>query len=349
MNGEEQKGCPVARTIPARMPEGWDPPYPAWSGSVASLSASATIAHIGVQSKVQDTAGTLSHLRSLLDRSGDALWIDAAHFIDAAGYRNEVLISYWKDPEAFASWSETGPFAAWWSDPARQEDPLGLYLEVMQPAPDRLETLHSSPEFLVGSARLTPGLRGPIGEHGYWGGMRDRIARSANDLLEGPAVAAKNGTSSEVGRVRVAGQPNLCMIRSGQDWSQCKGDERARYLDEVHPHLLAGMRYLDRQGSEVGCYSCRMMTELDAEGQEMERTFGLALFRSLADLEHWAHTHPTHLRIFDNFVTMVSGLEAPPDLRLWHEVAVLEAGAQRFEYINCHPQTGLLPLAQTAS
>jgi Haem-containing dehydratase len=31
-----------------------------------------------------------------------------------------------------------------------------------------------------------------------------------------------------------------------------------------------------------------------------------------------------------------------PNLRLYHEVSVLDAAAQRYEYINCHPGTGLL-------
>jgi aldoxime dehydratase len=31
-----------------------------------------------------------------------------------------------------------------------------------------------------------------------------------------------------------------------------------------------------------------------------------------------------------------------PNMRLYHEVSVLDAVAQRYEYINCHPGTGLL-------
>ena len=337
-------GCPAKRTLPARMPEGWKPPYPAWSADIGSLPT-ATIAHVGVQSQARNGEQALSEIRSLLDQSESAAWTDRARFVDAAGYRNDVLISYWKEPRDFAAWAETGPFGAWWDDPMRESCGLGFYLEVMQPAPDRLETLNSSPEFVAGSAHLAPNLRGPIDEHGYWGAMRDRIARSANDPLDGQTVAGAGKSESRGGRRRVAGQPNLCMIRSGQDWKLCKGEERRRYLSEVHPHLVAGMDFLQKRGAEVGCHACRFMTELDADQREMERSFGLAYFRSLEDLERWAQSHPTHLAIFDNFVAMASALEAPPNLRLWHEVAVLEAAGQRFEYVNCHPQTGLLPLA----
>jgi len=33
------------------------------------------------------------------------------------------------------------------------------------------------------------------------------------------------------------------------------------------------------------------------------------------------------------------------DLRLWHEVAVMDEGDSYAEYINCDPMTGLLPFA----
>jgi aldoxime dehydratase len=29
-------------------------------------------------------------------------------------------------------------------------------------------------------------------------------------------------------------------------------------------------------------------------------------------------------------------------LRVYHEVSVLQANAQSYEYINCHPRTGLM-------
>jgi len=32
-------------------------------------------------------------------------------------------------------------------------------------------------------------------------------------------------------------------------------------------------------------------------------------------------------------------------LRLWHEVMVLPAETQSFEYVNCHDQTGLMGAA----
>ena len=44
------------------------------------------------------------------------------------------------------------------------------------------------------------------------------------------------------------------------------------------------------------------------------------------------------------FMGMLQAIAAPPSLRLYHEVSVLQAGDAHFEYINCHPGTGLLAI-----
>ena len=64
-----------------------------------------------------------------------------------------------------------------------------------------------------------------------------------------------------------------------------------------------------------------------------------ASFLNLEKLERWAESHPTHLRIFVTFFRVAAGLKK---LRLYHEVSVSDAKSQVFEYINCHPHTGML-------
>lgn len=87
----------------------------------------------------------------------------------------------------------------------------------------------------------------------------------------------------------------------------------------------------------------RFAQETDREGMPLKRTFGLGYFLTLGHLEKWAATHPTHLAIFSRFLTMVRKYGVDLKLRLWHEVSVLPGGGQIFEYINCNPETGLLP------
>ncbi|WP_167562620.1 phenylacetaldoxime dehydratase family protein, partial [Burkholderia cepacia] len=46
-----------------------------------------------------------------------------------------------------------------------------------------------------------------------------------------------------------------------------------------------------------------------------------------------------HLRIFVTFFRVVTGLSK---LRLYHEVSVFDAKHQVYEYVNCHPRTGMM-------
>jgi aldoxime dehydratase len=185
----------------------------------------------------------------------------------------------------------------------------------------------------------------PVAEHAYWGSARDRIPAAQTDPLdnsEGTLAMIRDGA-----RVRMEPGRNVCMIRSGQDWSDTQGEERAIYLGRVRPKLIDGMNYLRDEGLPIGCFSCRYMQVLDADGAVTEKTFGQAYFRSLGALEHWAEHHPTHLAIFGTFMQEMAPLGDAMQLRLWHEVMVLPAEAQSFEYVNCHARTGLMGAASS--
>jgi aldoxime dehydratase len=164
-------------------------------------------------------------------------------------------------------------------------------------------------------------MSGEVQEHAYWGGMRDRIPLSQTDEMapSGSARAIRDGA-----RIRVIPNDNLCLIRSGQDWGDTEASERKMYLDDVEPVLREGMDFLRDSGRSIGCYANRYMT-----------------------LERWAESHPTHVRIFGAAMKYLSTLGPAAKLRLYHEVTVARADEQFFEYVNCHPQTGMLNAVQT--
>jgi aldoxime dehydratase len=76
-----------------------------------------------------------------------------------------------------------------------------------------------------------------------------------------------------------------------------------------------------------------------------EKTFGMSWWKSLAALEHWAQSHPTHLAIFGTAMKYLHAMGADAKLRLYHEVSIASAAQQVFEYFNCHPKTGMLRAA----
>ena len=249
-----------------------------------------------------------------------------------------------RTPRSFTAWRQASGFDAWWADPARETEPsAGSWKSWRLPwrgsrSPTRRRDLPQGAGNLQSRVSACP-----VAEHAYWGSARERIPASQTDSLDnsaGTLALTRNGA-----RVRVEPGQNVCMIRSGQDWSDTTGEERATYLGRVRPKLIDGMNYLRDEGLPIGCFSCRFMQVLDGGGAVTERTFGQAYFRSLGALEHWAEHHPTHLAIFGTFMHEMAPLGDAMQLRLWHEVMVLPAEAQSFEYVNCHDRTGLMGAA----
>jgi aldoxime dehydratase len=140
----------------------------------------------------------------------------------------------------------------------------------------------------------------------------------------------------------IVAHENLCLIRSGQDWSETRGEERRMYLEDIEPPLHAGMDFLRDYGLPIGCFANRYVSVLDSAGQPTEKSFGMSWWRSLGDLEHWAESHTTHVAIFRAAMKYLSAMGSAAKLRLYHEVTVAAASEQHFEYYNCHPNTGML-------
>jgi len=163
---------------------------------------------------------------------------------------NQMFVCYWRDSGAYARCplAEQSAFARWLADDALLTSDVGVWVEAFCIPVRRFETLFSS-EIPAGAARLADKpMTGPIDEHGYWGGMRDRIPASdtheLSSLLEG-APSMADCTETRGRRLVLAAPENLCLIRSAQDWSSCRGDERNSYLSDVHPVLKKGMKFLN--------------------------------------------------------------------------------------------------------
>ena len=110
--------------------------------------------------------------------------------------------------------------------------------------------------------------------------------------------------------------------------------------------LTKGMKFLTENPAETGCLSCRFIEQLADTGEAEDKSFGMAYFLDLAHLEAWSKSHPTHLAIFKSFMTLAQRLGNAITIRLWHEVATLPVDGARFEYVNCHGRTGLLPFLE---
>jgi len=332
-----------ARTQQRRMPDGYTPPYPSFVARFKPAVQRVAMAYFGVQFRGAPPHAATDALGCIAAAFGAAQgpghW-DRASYVDEAGCTNVISIAYWDDPQRFQDWFDAQ--ARDWASGSAALDGCGTFVEALKPAVARYETLFSADDRPEGIAVLADGMSGMVQEHAYWGGARDRIPLSQSERLE-PAGTPRVVVEGKYRRV--VPQDNLCLIRSGQDWADTPPEERRMYLQDVEPVLRKGMEFLRDEGLTVGCYANRYMRVLDPQGREADKSFGMSWWHSLAELERWAESHPTHLAIFGAAMKYLSALGPAAKLKLYHEVTVAAAGEQHFEYYGCHPRTGLLRAA----
>jgi aldoxime dehydratase len=336
--------CPRTRT--RRIDDDYAPPYPCWSARAPVSVKQVVMGYFGVQSKGKQMHGkSCAALMAMVKTFGlvnGPKHHDLAHFTDAQGWDNMLAIAYWDDPAAFARWRARAEVDGWWSSQDRLQDGIGYFREIVSPRVEHYETMFNTPDRLEGIGVAMGGLSSDIQEHGYWGSARDRIALAQTDALSPVGALRASTPPTPGGRVRVLGHENVAIIRSGQEWTETAGKERELYLNDMEPVLRQGMDFLRDKGSSIGCYSNRYMTHIDGAGNPIEKSFGLSSWRSLADMERWSESHPTHVAIFGTFMRIVQELQFQLKLRVYHEVSVLKPDEQEYEYINCHANTGML-------
>jgi aldoxime dehydratase len=336
--------CPRTRT--PRASEDYVPPYPAWVARMKHGVKQVVMAYFGVQyrgdsgrAKALQFVASLRQDFVLPDGPGHH---DLAHYVDEAGFDNLIAVAYWDAEAPFQRWLATPLVVTWWNDPARAMDEVGYFREIVFPRAEHFETLFSTPDRFEGVARLAAGLSDDIQEHGYWGSARDRLPISQTDALRTSGDIRIQKVAEPGRRVRVTPHENLTLIRSGQEWTETEGRERDIYLKEVEPIFREGMHFLRDDGQAEGCYANRYMYHVDEQLRPLQKSFGMSYWRSLEHLERWAESHSTHLAIFGSFMGMVQAMNFELKLRLYHEVTVVSADEQFYEYVNCHPRTGLL-------
>lgn len=139
------------------------------------------MAIIGAQYPSKDafTSTSIGKIKSFMitcsSASAPSSW-ETASVIDKRESYNIAVIAYWPSPTIFKSWKANSGFDAWWQSTDRESDCHGWFIEVLQPSMDRFETVFSSNEVPEGAANMREKVSGEMGEHGYWGSMRDRLA-----------------------------------------------------------------------------------------------------------------------------------------------------------------------------
>ncbi|KAF3052840.1 hypothetical protein E8E11_009039 [Didymella keratinophila] len=336
------------RTCPISTPPNYHPPFPNYCARFPTNMSHLVMATIGAQYPSHDdfTSIATEKIKSFVTSSSSAssFW-ETVSVTDKRGFYNIAIIAYWPSVSDFETRKTESGFGSWWSSTDREHDGHGWFQETLLPSVDRFETVFSNNEVPEGAANMREKISGEISEHAYWGSMRDRFAAAQDDRLEGEKGAARAEGATRGGkRARVLGRKNLCIIRSGQDWSATLPAERKLYLENMHPVLIKGMTFPRDEGKSIGCYENNLWDVVDSSTYEanLEKTFGLGFFDDLSSLEYWSKSHQTHIDIFGGFLMYAKKLNNVLSLRLFHEIYVLEADQQVFEYVGCHEETGML-------
>jgi aldoxime dehydratase len=332
----------VERTRHRRVPDDYEPSFPAFVARNPTGVRQVVMAYLGLQYRGEQPPGAIEELDAAFADTNGPGHHDRAVHTDGAGWTEVVSIAYWDDPTRFDRWFATHRDT--WVGDDQLVDGVGRWVEAIRPTVEEFETLFSVPDRTEGVAAMSAGWSDEIQEHSYWGGMRDRIPLSQTDAMPGGGLPE---VTRDGARVRVRPSVGLALIRSGQDWTDTVGDDRAMYLNDVEPQLRAGMDFLRDEGRAIGCYANRYLRVIE-NGEPTDRSFGMSWWRSLGALERWSESHPTHLAIFSAAMKYMSAQGTSAKLRLYHEVSVVGPEEQYFEYLGCHPGTGLLGAQEPA-
>ena len=323
------------------MPANWEPPAPAWQSYWKDTSEPLVAGYFGIQANEPALLDTW--VSQAFFGKHAPFWVEQGLHSDRNGDSDYMYIAYWSQSE-YQKWWALTPHSGWWDDRQRLADGVGYWREIITMPFERFETLHST-QLPHGIGVMATGMDGPIMEHGYPGSMRDRIPLSDTDTLrndDGINARLQARTTDSGKRILVTPPVNMCVIRSGQNWSACGSEEKTHYSEKLHPVLLKGMRFLRDHPIETNCYALRFVDQKDDAWGATEKSFGLGYSVDVHAFENWAKSHPTHLAIFGGFLEMAETFGAEMKLALWHEVTALPEEGCEFEYIGCRPQTGLL-------
>jgi aldoxime dehydratase len=320
-------------------PEGFEPPYPAWSPALPD-----NLSYVQAQVAIQSPEGERNDhlfdaLVTRLRGDGDLRHAERVGHVDARGAYNDIAIAYWKTPEALGAWlSDDGPFAA--VVDLASESGCGVWYEAIVAPRSHYEINASTPDFAWGHSIGYDTYLEPY--HAYWGAMRDRIEAAEDGGLPGTMASIQRRTGDRRGPVRIELPQHVCLIRTVQGLSDTGDEEASAYRKDMKPQYEAGVSFLGGHPMESRCLSARLV-RYDDPGPGRPHTETLAWFTSLADLEHWVHDHPTHKAIFE--ATHEHAARFAPEMRLLlgHEVIVAPAGGARAMYVGCHTDTGLMP------
>jgi aldoxime dehydratase len=337
---------PTERLVPIRKPPGFKPAVQRWSVQIPPDQKQFRVALFGAQAP--DTAALDRHALHdwvrghLIGHSAGPTHLQHSRARPVAGTETHVICAYWVSETRFAAWSADTDAEAWWQAPERLRGELGTWREILRVPRGRQESLYWL-DFPIGLSASAEIALYPTPYCGYYGSMRDRLPAAVADRLEASQVLPEKARRTGFGEHWSVRAPhNLAVIRGGSSWGFMDAEQHADYDAQLRVPVTNGMDYLARNPLPSGCASMLWQRSTEADGRPAPDEHAHAYFISLKHLENWSENHGSHAAIFSAAIRRYKHYGAANQLRTWHEMYVLPEGDQRLEYLNCHPDTGLL-------
>lgn len=348
--------CP-ARLYPLRKPRNHHAPIPRWKLSLPTSVEQVFTSYVGIEQLEDSAVAAQAKEEGICAVQQWLGQVDAPEAVEAfttldnySRIEGTVWVCYWSDEARRNRAIESLNLRSLHQNISTAGRPLiGLWHEGFKTSVSRLETNYSGLDYLPGLARL-PGAN--TEEHNlstYWGAARDRIPDSAYDLFpRSTDVSRPNSVPSGIGQhLTGTNHENMVHIRSGQYWENCGEEEADSYEQKLEPTLQQGLKYLHENSTETGALSIQYLRNEDVQfpcgnKEERKESCGAGFFANLADLEHWAKSHASHLKIYGGALAHYKAFGDERRFRTWHEVCVITEGDAMFEYVNCSPDTGVI-------
>jgi aldoxime dehydratase len=321
---------------PKNKPAGFQPDFDTFHVRYKDGMRTVVRAIFGIENRGGDASQTIKYLRTLFNETDGPQIIERGTVI---GGQEELFFCYWVNREAYQRWNTQNSVRDFFENDLALSGDIGRWRETGIISLTHHETNYSHDVDLTGFSALDGTHREKCDLCGYWGAARDRIPISAED----PLLPYGEVRVSSLGkRATIEASGNMCVIRTSQDWIGAPAAHRDWYLSEVEPVLHTGADFLRDHRAEAGTFAARYIRETTLDGAPLDRTCVLGYFHSLADLEKWTHTHPTHLAIYEAGMKLIYQFGADLGVRLYHEVTIFPRGQFDAEYVNCSNKIGLL-------
>ena len=125
----------TARTRHRRVPDDYQPPYPAFVARHRPAVERVVMAYFGLQyagDAPPARAAALAWLETMFAGANGPKHWDRAAYRDDAGYHNVVSVAYWDDQQTFEAWLPAARDG--WTGDKQNHAGLGTFIEVVSPS-----------------------------------------------------------------------------------------------------------------------------------------------------------------------------------------------------------------------